>query len=108
MESSLSKMAVQTLHMSEQEYLNVRQNSSLEELLANLSRRARQINVPFYDLQSLHESLVKDHAIASRTHWEWQPAKARNYIAKIWALLSLICPTFFLVVRNLCKHLPCM
>ena len=78
MGSSLSKMAVQTLQMSEEEYQNIRQNSSLEELIANLSQRARQMNVPFYDLQSLHESLAKDHAIALRTHWEWQPAKVRN------------------------------
>ena len=78
MESSLSKMALQTLQMSEEEYQNIRQNSSMEELFATFSQRARQMDVPYFDLQSLHDSFVKDLAISSRTHWEWQPAKVRN------------------------------
>ncbi|CAH3046661.1 unnamed protein product [Pocillopora meandrina] len=74
-ESYLEKFAVDSLKMSVDEYRQIREIHSQDWMVDELQKRSLTKGLTTYDLWTLRDALLRNQAIANRTHQEWQPAE---------------------------------
>lgn len=72
-EHFLTKLAVESLKMDEDEYKHLREEHNQGWIIDELQRRSREKGLPDYSLRALREALLKNLSIANRTFQEWQP-----------------------------------
>ncbi|XP_031568280.1 uncharacterized protein LOC116302983 isoform X2 [Actinia tenebrosa] len=72
-EQVLSKLASQTLNIPPEEYEKQRKRKTQNQTIEFLQNKARELDIPLYDIRRLKEALHQDNQLATRKHREWKP-----------------------------------
>lgn len=75
----LKKLAVDSLKMTVDEYQILKEEHNQAWMIAELQRRCLEKGLHGSNLQALKESMLSNHKVAVRTHFEWQPPEVWNW-----------------------------
>lgn len=74
----LSRLASQTLNIQPEEYEQARKRKTQNQTIEFLQNKARELDIPLYDIRRLKEALHQDQLLATQKHREWKPGAVRK------------------------------